>query len=100
MAKPRNDINQQKLQAAIARLTDSTADGDSQQQVYYRNPLEVARDEWRMRMDKLIQARSQSAATVIRPTLQQLTTPAPVPHADAVDMAAFDDAKVNWSKQD
>lgn len=88
-------IDHQELQAAVERLTDGTGDADCQEQVYYRSPLDVAREEWHKKAYQQHHDGLRPEVKVNRPTAQVMTTPAPVPLADVVDMDSFKEAKAS-----
>ena len=92
MTKPLNDINQQELRSAIEWLMEGAGDADSQQQVYYRNPLKVAREEWRKQPNKNVTKGFTPAVLANMPTMQLLNTPSPATPAETVDMEAFKEA--------
>jgi hypothetical protein len=95
MTTSRTDIDQQELEAAVVRLTESIAD-DDREATMYRNPLEVVHEEWRKKAYTPAHAGMRPEVKANWPTAKTLEESAAVSKAEESEEESFANAVRQW----
>jgi hypothetical protein len=89
--------DQDDLRKALERLT--TGQPANEVAVYYRNPFEVAREEWRERTYGIIKPGLRPEVKANWLTADMLKAPPPVFQVDQSDEQAFEEAMQFWRER-